>query len=661
MAESLETLDVPLAQSDMNGSATIQEESCSNENELNVDDYDAIWDEINIGLQVFRYVTKSVMKGTISAVEQEAARQIVSKDAEIAFLNEKLRQFRNSGLSLCEGRDRFHEEVYSLRQQLDTISESLMNSEWGLSVSHYNNFDGAEDVSKHRVKEKSSKDGLTKEDSSKASNEDIFIDPIVLKHMDRDDLIIHFNKMMNQMKRQHDSALQEKTEEIFRLKRENLKKEGTTPWHLRNNKEFELMRKKICGVIAKLDEVLMENKRIIRSKTDVFPGQQDKMKVVNSHSHQLQYAPTDNEEDETCATPTKSSHFTFTEADYINQIKRLESDIEDASIETIIREEMQKILITEFISEIKMGLHGYEMEFNMNQDICSIIQNEAMAEAISNFNLLLRNSEENRSAETSSLQIQAIDKLILTVDSLDLVMREEEYLSQIGFESMKGHMDLLFHELGSLRGKIEKQDSYIYEKSMEFDVIVNRLEQALQHVHHDEIALNELNDRFRIVSDSQKELEQQNKVLHAIIKEKEKTFSSFIPKELEFTECMRSVVESMRCFEKFITDQQTTIANKVQHNESRFSLLKEQCKLIAKEGNTFKKKALRYKEISETRGFNLQRAELEVDLLGDEVEALTDLLAKIYIALDHYSPVLQYYTGVMEILNMIKKHLNMSK
>jgi hypothetical protein len=37
---------------------------------------------------------------------------------------------------------------------------------------------------------------------------------------------------------------------------------------------------------------------------------------------------------------------------------------------------------------------------------------------------------------------------------------------------------------------------------------------------------------------------------------------------------------------------------------------------------------------------------LQVDLLGDEVEALTDLLAKIYIALDHYSPVFQHYTGV---------------
>uniref|UniRef100_A0A0E0EPQ2 Uncharacterized protein n=1 Tax=Oryza meridionalis TaxID=40149 RepID=A0A0E0EPQ2_9ORYZ len=658
MAESLETLDVPLAHSDMNGSSTVQGEP-SDENELIVDDLDAIWNELNTSLHVSRYVTDSVMKGTISAVEQESARQIASKDAEIAFLNEKLHQFRNSGLSLSEGRDKLYEEIYNLRQQLVTLSKSLLNSEWGLSVSHYNNFEGAEDESKHRGNEKSSKDGITKENGSKASNEDIFIDPTVLKHMDRDELVAHFNKMMNQMKRQHDSTLQEKTEEIFRLKRENLKKEGPNPWHLRNNKEFELMRKKIWEVITKLDEVLVENKRTIRIKSDVFPGQQDKIKVVDSHNHQLQGAPTDNEEEE-CTTLIKASHFTPIETYYLNQIRRLESDIEDANIVTIVREETEKILVTEFISEIKMGLHGYEMEFNMNLDFWSIIQKEAIAEAASNINsLLLKYSEENSCAEAQSLHMQEMDKLKLNVDTFNLVIREkEEYLSQIEFKAIEDHLDFLRHELDSLRGKVAKQDSCISDKCRDFDVIVSRLEQALQHVHRNEIALKELNDRFRTVSDSQKEVEKQNNVLHAIIKEKEKGFSSSISKEKEFTECMRCVVESMRGFEKLVTDQQTIIAHKVQHNESRFSLLKEQCKILAKEGNTLRKKALRYKEISETRASNLQKAELEVDLLGDEVEALTDLLAKIYIALDHYSPVLQYYTGVMEILNMIKKHLN---
>jgi hypothetical protein len=41
-----------------------------------------------------------------------------------------------------------------------------------------------------------------------------------------------------------------------------------------------------------------------------------------------------------------------------------------------------------------------------------------------------------------------------------------------------------------------------------------------------------------------------------------------------------------------------------------------------------------------------------VDLLGDEVEALTDLLAKIYTALDHYSPVLRHYTGVSFVFRL---------
>lgn len=39
--------------------------------------------------------------------------------------------------------------------------------------------------------------------------------------------------------------------------------------------------------------------------------------------------------------------------------------------------------------------------------------------------------------------------------------------------------------------------------------------------------------------------------------------------------------------------------------------------------------------------------ELQVDLLGDEVELLLGLLSKTYKALNHYSPVLQHYLGVI--------------
>lgn len=43
---------------------------------------------------------------------------------------------------------------------------------------------------------------------------------------------------------------------------------------------------------------------------------------------------------------------------------------------------------------------------------------------------------------------------------------------------------------------------------------------------------------------------------------------------------------------------------------------------------------------------------MQVDLLGDEVETLLDLLEKIYIALDHYSPVLKHYPGVSALLSL---------
>jgi hypothetical protein len=41
---------------------------------------------------------------------------------------------------------------------------------------------------------------------------------------------------------------------------------------------------------------------------------------------------------------------------------------------------------------------------------------------------------------------------------------------------------------------------------------------------------------------------------------------------------------------------------------------------------------------------------IQVDILGDEVDTLLSVLGKIYIALDHYSPVLKHYPGVRELL-----------
>lgn len=658
-----QSLDEPL--SDTDGYAIVQGVPSSDGDELViVDEMDSLWDDVNTMVDFSTFVTYSVVKGFVKDVQQEVVQQIASKDEEIMLLHQRLLQLGNGSLSLHEGRDRKYDEVYSIRQQLDAISQSLLNSEWGLPGSQYNS-EGAEDVSKHRGKEQFSRNGPTKDETHEAPSE-VVVDPSCLTHMDRNALIAHFKKEMTSMKMQHDSEVQRNTEEIFALKRKLLNKEGSNPWHLRHNKEFEQVRKKIGEVVMRLDGLLLENNKRttsgIKAETLAVAGQQDKSNAVDSEIQQ-QGTATNNQE-AACVFSTQASQFASIEADHAKKIGTLESDIEDARIATIIGEEIEMIVLREFINEIKMELHGNELEYNMKQDICSVIQSEAVAEAALNVNssLLKFNEEKSCTEAASTLQKQEIENLKLAIDSFSKVMREKEaFVCQIELGAMKGHMDLLSHQVDLLADKVEKQDSCISEKNKEFDIIVGRLEQALQRVHQNEINFSELQDGFRNATDSLKEVEKQNQFLRDIIQDKEKVFTSTIYKEKEFKERMTNLVESMREFGNFVTDQQAIIANKVQHSESRFCLLKDQCKHLAKEGNLLKKKALWYKEISETRGSNLQKAELEVDLLGDEVEALTDLLAKIYIALDHYSPVLQHYTGVMETLNMIKKHISTAK
>ncbi|CAL5015880.1 unnamed protein product [Urochloa decumbens] len=78
---------------------------------------------------------------------------------------------------------------------------------------------------------------------------------------------------------------------------------------------------------------------------------------------------------------------------------------------------------------------------------------------------------------------------------------------------------------------------------------------------------------------------------------------------------------------------------------------------LAEQVSSLKKSELIYRTAFTRRCCDLQTAEAEVDLLGDEVELLLGLLSKTYKALDHYSPVLHHYLGIREMLSMLGKEL----
>jgi len=50
----------------------------------------------------------------------------------------------------------------------------------------------------------------------------------------------------------------------------------------------------------------------------------------------------------------------------------------------------------------------------------------------------------------------------------------------------------------------------------------------------------------------------------------------------------------------------------------------------------------------EIRRSELQKAESEVDVLGGKVNALLSLVQKIYVTLEHYSPVFQHHPVLLD-------------
>ena len=71
--------------------------------------------------------------------------------------------------------------------------------------------------------------------------------------------------------------------------------------------------------------------------------------------------------------------------------------------------------------------------------------------------------------------------------------------------------------------------------------------------------------------------------------------------------------------------------------------IKKNCDLLNGRIKSFPTMDAQYKQ---KLASNLQKAETEVDLLGDEVEALLGILEEVQIAFDIYAPVLHHYPKV---------------
>ncbi|KAH7839046.1 hypothetical protein Vadar_034219 [Vaccinium darrowii] len=241
--------------------------------------------------------------------------------------------------------------------------------------------------------------------------------------------------------------------------------------------------------------------------------------------------------------------------------------------------------------------------------------------------------------KVSLLELKALER----EEELRLVIEEKERQKQ---------------EVHSLVGSLEEKEKLTVELSAalvkekeQFDLIKSKLELALEQIEVDKGEMDKLDQKVEQMTNERRNM------LRAITEEKEKDRLLLEAKENEQRKQMQALIVLVCGLSRELSDLECQVAERIRNCNMRLEDSNSELSSLVRKTNSLKNTALMHKKRLEKRCNDLQLAESEVDLLGDQVDALLSLLEKIYIALDHYSPIFKHYPGVIEILELVRREL----
>ncbi|XP_047178220.1 WPP domain-associated protein [Vigna umbellata] len=598
-------------------------------------------------------------------------------------------------LSDSESRNCFNQykEISSLREELDSIFKTLSVSETGHLLSHGSLENAEEWCHNKRVDHFHVK--LSTEDLSPSTmegndkqepkiNKPENLDSASLKHMSKEDLITFITKM----RRNHESQVQEKTEENFRLRRQLLKERGSS-FPLKKDKEFELLKKKIPDVIAKLNEILDENEKVHQFSENIecLGSLKDRLDFLESENHQLKETLSDKKKEfrslssQVSAAEEKLSQEQLIEKNLLQTIQRLEDDIEDAHSQVSVIQDVYKCLFEGIVSEFRCCTEELHLKSSFMQEMYEVLLQEASHSAQASSRLGIEEAEMESTMmqglldinhiifketlvnadEALKLEVSEKEKLRYEVHTLKSVVEEKEKLikgAEDAFVQEKQKVQFASEQLDSLRAEIAHQHKLIKEKSEELDVTNDNLVAALKEIKQYDEQMHQLHKNLEQRTNKLREIEEERRVHFALIQKQQEALNLFEAKERETRKQMESTINLIHKLLTMITDFEARVNKDISRNRLRLENIRSEFHWINNQANLLKTMGLVYKQRLETRSSDLAKAETEVDLLGDEVDTLLRLLEKIYIALDHYSPILQHYPGIIEILELVRRELS---
>uniref|UniRef100_A0A1J3GN04 WPP domain-associated protein n=1 Tax=Noccaea caerulescens TaxID=107243 RepID=A0A1J3GN04_NOCCA len=600
-------------------------------------------------------VESAVVTCFVRSLKDEYQQRLLEKEAEFG-----------GGKSLVLGNIK---EINGLRQELELIRKSLLDNENG-EIERGEVGDRKRVVELHRKMSGSLNTASSLCDTNGKHEES----SETLRHLSQDDLISHFKTEMNKMKIDHDYKIQEITEQCFTFKRKylNLKERGSfSP--VGKDKELEALKKKIPFVISKLDKVLLEDEKLVAEGKNnaVFKSRLDSLLLEN---RRLKGSLSD--------ADVNMSRLSQSEADHQKLIRKLETDVEDSHVEAAIYKDVYSCFVTEFVGQItcekqetdlehSMMKEAYELiledlaskqareskdEFKdscvesfMMEACCAVVYKEALKEAdkkIVELNMHVTEKEE-------ALRSEMVDKERLKeeIHWLECLVKEKEDLTETAENNLateRKKLELVSHQINDLKSRIEQQQAEIQDKNEALGLVSAR---EIQKIEGYETKISVLTQELELARENLKKTKDEEtktkEKLSATEAEKEKLKKHLLSLDL----VPPKLVQGFNSLEDLVVER-------TQKTNSRLKDMSSQLRDLSLQMNELKGKASMYKQSFEKKCCDLQKAEAEVDLLGDEVESLLDLLEKIYIALDHYSPILKHYPGIIEILKLVRRELS---
>ncbi|KAJ1376376.1 putative WPP domain-associated protein isoform X1 [Sesbania bispinosa] len=563
-------------------------------------------------------------------------------------------EFEQKLLDLCdsESRNSFNQykEISSLRQELDSIFKTLSVSETGQLIS-YGSLENTEEWCHNKRADhfhvKLSTDHLLpspleengKQDDSKI-NKPEDLDSALLKHMSKDELVTYITKM----RRNHESQVQEKTEENFRLRREllNLKERGSS-FPLKKDKDFDLLKKKIADVISKLNEVLVGDEKVHQFSENIesLSSLKDRLDFLHSENHQIKEMLKDKKKEfkslssQLSAAVEKLSQQQLTEQKLLQTIQKLEDDVGDAHAEVSIIQDVYKCLFEDMTSEFRCTTEELHLKYSFMQEIYEVIVKEiqsaqastqlAIEEAADSESTMLQGLldinhiifKEALVDADEALKLEAAEKERLNYEMLMLksIVKEKDTLIQEAADALvqeKQRMESASEQLDSLKAKAVQQHNLIVKNSQEMDVTKGDLNAALKEIEQYKEQMHKLHQNLEQKMNELREIDEERRELYAVTQKQQDALKLVEAKERESRKQMESTINLIHKLLTMVTDFEARVNEDISRNCLRLENMGSEFCCLNNKVKVLKTKGLVYKQKFETRCSDLAKAEAEV-------------------------------------------------